>query len=81
LLTKVREKPSPRGNAHAARQLGDLSGRQVLQLDPMLASGGTLKAAMRLVVGCGTDGVPVFCLLAAPEGQRRCSATSVTRRL
>lgn len=80
-LPRVRGEARPRGNTHAARQPGDLSGRQVPQVDLMLASGGTLKAAIRLVFDCGTDDVPAFCLLDAPEGQRRCRATSATRRL
>jgi uracil phosphoribosyltransferase len=46
----------------------DLSGRQVYLLDPMLATGGTLVAAIRLMIERGADDITAICLLAAPEG-------------
>ena len=46
----------------------DLSGRQVYMLDPMLATGGTLAAAIRFAFDRGADDVTAICLLAAPEG-------------
>ncbi len=37
-------------------------------LDPMLATGGTLAAAIRYLRDRGADDVTAICLLAAPEG-------------
>ena len=37
-------------------------------LDPMLATGGTLGAAIQLLLERGADQVTAICLLAAPEG-------------
>ncbi len=39
-------------------------------LDPMLATGGTLAAAIRFLIDRGADDVTAICLLAAPEGVR-----------
>ena len=55
----------------------DLSGRQCYVLDPMLATGGTLAAAIRFLTDRGADDITAICLLAAPEGcggSRRTSA-------
>jgi uracil phosphoribosyltransferase len=46
----------------------DLSGRQCYVLDPMLATGGTLVAALSFLVDRGADDITAICLLAAPEG-------------
>ena len=40
----------------------------------MLATGGTLAAALRLLVDRGADHVTAICLLAAPEGVERVRA-------
>jgi uracil phosphoribosyltransferase len=53
---------------YANRLPDDLSGRQVFLLDPMLATGGTLVAAMEYVFGRGARDVTAVCLIAAPEG-------------
>jgi uracil phosphoribosyltransferase len=37
----------------------------------MLATGGTLSAAIRFLVGRGADHITAICLLAAPEGCAR----------
>lgn len=37
----------------------------------MLATGGTLAAALRLLVERGADHITALCLLAAPEGLER----------
>ena len=46
----------------------DLSGRQCYILDPMLATGGTLVAAINFLLERGAKDVTAICLLAAPEG-------------
>ena len=45
-----------------------LSGRQCYVLDPMLATGGTLVAAMNYLIERGAQDITAICLLAAPEG-------------
>ncbi len=53
---------------YAERLPEDLTGRQVFVLDPMLATGGTLKEAVRFLFRRGAESVTCICLLAAPEG-------------
>lgn len=53
---------------YANRLPEDLSGRQVFILDPMLATGGSLVAAIEYVLQRGATDVTCVCLLAAPEG-------------
>ena len=55
---------------YANRLPQDLSGRQVFLIDPMLATGGTLVAAINYVLERGASDVTCTCLLAAPEGIR-----------
>jgi uracil phosphoribosyltransferase len=45
-----------------------LAGWPVFVLDPMLATGGTLVHAVRLMTGRGASEVTAVCVLAAPEG-------------
>jgi uracil phosphoribosyltransferase len=47
---------------------GDLSGRPVLLLDPMLATGGSALHALRLLVARGAAGIVVVSVVSAPEG-------------
>jgi uracil phosphoribosyltransferase len=53
---------------YANRLPEDLSGRQCVLLDPMLATGGTLVAAIDYLLQRGAHDVTAVCLLAAPEG-------------
>jgi len=53
---------------YANRLPDDLSGRQCFLLDPMLATGGTLVAAIDYLFELGARDVTAVCLLAAPEG-------------
>jgi uracil phosphoribosyltransferase len=59
---------------YANRLPEDLTGRQVFILDPMLATGGSLIAAIEYVLVRGATDVTCVCLLAAPEGIERVSA-------
>src|SRR5258708_3611821 len=59
---------------YAERLPADLTGREVFVLDPMLATGGTLEAVIRMLIGRGAAGVTAICLLAAPEGIGRLQA-------
>ncbi len=53
---------------YATRLPDDLSGRQCYVLDPMLATGGTLSAAIHFLTERGADDITAICLLSAPEG-------------
>jgi uracil phosphoribosyltransferase len=73
-LGMIRDEQTLQASTYATRVPEDLSGRQVFLLDPMLATGGTLAAAMRFVFDRGADDVTAICLLAAPEGVRAVEA-------
>jgi uracil phosphoribosyltransferase len=53
---------------YANRLPDDLTGRQCFLIDPMLATGGTLVAAIDYLFDRGARDVTAVCLLAAPEG-------------
>ncbi len=53
---------------YAERLPDDLTGRQVFVLDPMLATGGTLREAVKFLYRRGAEQITCVCLLAAPEG-------------
>lgn len=59
---------------YAERLPADLTGRDAFILDPMLATGGTLKTTIGLLVSRGAATVTAICLLAAPEGVARLAA-------
>ncbi|TCD54198.1 uracil phosphoribosyltransferase [Alloscardovia theropitheci] len=56
---------------YANRLPDDLTGRQVFVIDPMLATGGTLVAAIEYLKELGAKDVTAICILAAPEGLER----------
>jgi len=56
---------------YAERLPEDLSDRQCFLLDPMLATGGSLSAAMRFLFDRGAVDVTAICLLGTPEGIER----------
>lgn len=53
---------------YAERLPDDLSDRQCFVLDPMLATGGSLIAAINFLFDRGAVDVTAICILAAPEG-------------
>jgi uracil phosphoribosyltransferase len=59
----------------------DLTGRPVLVLDPMLATGGSLAHCCRLLADRGCPDITVICVLAAPEGIARLDAAGLPMRL
>jgi uracil phosphoribosyltransferase len=67
-LGMIRDEGTLLASTYATRLPEDLSGRQCWVLDPMLATGGTLVAATRLLIDRGADAITAICLLAAPEG-------------
>jgi uracil phosphoribosyltransferase len=79
-LGLVRDEETLVATTYATRLPDDLSGRQCYLLDPMLATGGTLSAAVHYLTERGADDITAICLLAAPEGlellERETSALS-----
>ncbi|WP_298988570.1 uracil phosphoribosyltransferase [uncultured Pseudokineococcus sp.] len=67
-LGMIRDEETLQATTYATRLPDDLSGRQCYLLDPMLATGGTLAAAVEYLFARGADDVTALCLLAAPEG-------------
>jgi len=70
----VRNEETLEATTYANRLPDDLSGRQCYVLDPMLATGGTLSAAIRYLVDLGADDITAITLLSAPEGIARLEA-------
>ena len=67
-LGMVRDEKALQASTYANRLPEDLSGRQCYVLDPMLATGGTLVAAMNYLIERGAKDITAITLLAAPEG-------------
>ena len=42
-------------DVHAEELVGDVSGRRTIVVDDMISTGGTIEAAVRLLVACGAD--------------------------
>jgi uracil phosphoribosyltransferase len=70
-LGMARNEETLEATTYAERLPEDLSGRQCYVLDPMLATGGTLAAAIRFLTDRGADHITAICLLCAPEGCSR----------
>jgi uracil phosphoribosyltransferase len=73
-LGMVRNEETLEATTYANRLPDDLSGRQCYVLDPMLATGGTLSAAIRYLVDLGAEDITAITLLSAPEGIARLEA-------
>src|SRR5918993_1742593 len=67
-LGMVRNEETLEPSTYAERLPVDLSDRQCFVLDPMLATGGSLGAAIEFLFRRGAQDVTAICLLAAPEG-------------
>ena len=67
----VRDEQTLQASTYAERLPDDLSNRQCYILDPMLATGGTLAAAVQFLTKRGANHITCICLLAAPEGIER----------
>lgn len=67
-LGMVRNEETLEPTTYAERLPDDLSDRQCFVLDPMLATGGSLGAAIDFLFARGAQDVTAICLLAAPEG-------------
>ena len=67
-LGMVRDEKTLQAKTYANRLPQDLSGRQCFVLDPMLATGGTLVAAINYLIDLGATDITAICILASPEG-------------
>lgn len=64
----VRDHETLQPTTYANRLPDDLADRQCFVLDPMLATGGSLAAAIHYLFDRGAVDVTAICLLGAPEG-------------
>ena len=64
----VRDEETLQPTIYAERVPKDLSGRQAIVLDPMLATGGSLIGTLDYLFDRGVDQVIAVCLIGAPEG-------------
>ncbi|MBX3087929.1 MAG: uracil phosphoribosyltransferase [Cryobacterium sp.] len=69
-LGLVRDEQTLQPTTYAKRLPEDLSNRQCFVLDPMLATGGSLLAAINYLFERGAVDVTAVCLIGAPEGLR-----------
>jgi uracil phosphoribosyltransferase len=67
-LGMVRDEETLQPSTYAERLPDDLSGRQCFVLDPMLATGGSLIAAIEFLFKRGATDITCICLLGSPEG-------------
>ncbi|HUH52426.1 MAG TPA: uracil phosphoribosyltransferase, partial [Microbacteriaceae bacterium] len=67
-LGMVRDEETHEPVTYAERLPKSLEGRQCFVLDPMLATGGSLAAAVEFLFDRGADDVTAICILGTPEG-------------
>ena len=67
-LGMVRNEETLQPTIYAERLPDDLANRQCFVLDPMLATGGSLIAAIEYLLERGAVDVTAICLIGAPEG-------------
>lgn len=67
-LGMVRNEETLEIETYAERLPSDLTGRHVFILDPMLATGNTMVAALHYLREAGAASLSCICIVAAPEG-------------
>ena len=67
-LGMVRDDETLQPVTYAERLPESLAGRQCFVLDPMLATGGSLAAAIEFLFARGADDITAICILGTPEG-------------
>jgi uracil phosphoribosyltransferase len=80
-LGMVRNEETLQPDIYAERLPDDLSNRQCFVLDPMLATGGSLIAAINYLFDRGAVDVTCVCLIAAPEGLAAVEAATKGREV
>ena len=80
-LGMVRDEQTLRPSIYAERVPEDLADRQCFVLDPMLATGGSLIAAIRYLFDRGARDVTAICLIGAPEGVEAVRAATEGREV
>ena len=80
-LGMVRNEETLEPAVYAERLPADLEARQCFVLDPMLATGGSLLAAIDYLFDRGATEVTAICLIAAPEGLAAIEAATEGREL
>jgi uracil phosphoribosyltransferase len=80
-LGMVRDEETLQPTTYAERLPDDLSNRQCFVLDPMLATGGSLIAAIDFLLARGAVDVTAVCLIAAPEGLAAVEAAMAGREV
>jgi uracil phosphoribosyltransferase len=80
-LGMVRDEETLQPAIYAERLPDDLSNRQCFVLDPMLATGGSLLAAINYLFDRGAVDVTAVCLIGAPEGLAAVEAATEGREV
>jgi uracil phosphoribosyltransferase len=80
-LGMVRNEETLQPDIYAERLPDDLSNRQCFVLDPMLATGGSLIAAIQYLFDRGAVDVTAVCLLGTPEGLAAVDAATTGREV
>lgn len=78
-LGMIRDETTLQPSVYAERLPADLTGRQCYVLDPMLATGGSLIAAIEFLFERGATDVTAVCLLGSPEGVEATTAAVAGR--
>ena len=80
-LGMVRDEETLQPTTYAKRLPEDLANRQCFILDPMLATGGSLLAAIDFLFDRGAVDVTAICLIGAPEGLELIEKATAGREL
>lgn len=80
-LGMVRDEETHEPVTYAERLPDSLKGRQCFVLDPMLATGGSLAAAVEYLFERGADDVTAICVLGTPEGVEKLREVSEGRNV
>jgi uracil phosphoribosyltransferase len=80
-LGMVRNETTLQPAIYAERLPDDLSNRQCFVIDPMLATGGSLIAAIEYLFARGAVDVTAICLIGAPEGLAAVEAATKGREV
>ena len=78
-LGMVRNEETLEPTVYSERLPKDISGRQAIIIDPMLATGGSLIVGLNYLFDRGVDQVTAVCLIGAPEGIAAVEAAMVGR--